>query len=504
MRATVCDETMVHAPSFCPADVVLADVRLTLDGVRLPFAVLGNAVESHAVLRDAVEGDAVESHAVLRNAVEGDAVERMPAPGRVRLAVPAELIEAALVAGQLVVTDTRSTPLAILSDLTYDDLPDDAPFTGCLIEGGLIEGTLRPAAHEPQPGQPKPSGTQAGDRHLAPAEVPRRRDARLVVVMTRPLSDADLKQLDADANEVDAEILLVVPTGGPSPDGVPAQVLLRCADQVVSSPTVDLGVPVTVVTTPLRWRASARDSVTVALTVAVADAYEASAVMQQPQSAEWNSLLEGLADGTAVDSGDAALSAALPVLLEWRPPRSKRGLVVFFTGLSGSGKSTLAELLVEHLTEHTSRTVTLLDGDEVRRMLSAGLGFSREDRDLNVRRIGYVAAEIARHGGIAICAPIAPYAESRAAVREMVSAGGDLLLVHVATPLEECERRDAKGLYAKARAGLVSQFTGISDPYDEPDDADLRLDTSQLDRQRSLRLVVDRLEAGGWIPAPPR
>jgi sulfate adenylyltransferase len=476
VRAAVCDETTLHAPSFCPADVVLADVRLALDGVRLPFAVLGDAVQV-----DAVPG-AAPADAVLRDAVEGT-----PALDRVRLAVPAELIEAALVAGQLVVTDTRSTPLAVLSDLTYDDLPDDDPFTG-----GLIEGTLRPAAREPEP----------GDRHLAPAEVPRRRDARLVVVVTRPLSTADLKQLDADANELDAEILLAVPTAGPSPDGVPAPVLLRCVDQVLSSPTVDLGVPVTVVTTPLMWRASAQDSI--AVTVAVADAYEASAVLQQPQSAEWSSLLDGLADGTAVDSDDAALSAALPVLLEWRPPCSKRGLVVFFTGLSGSGKSTLAQLLVEHLTEHTSRTVTLLDGDEVRRMLSAGLGFSRQDRDLNVRRIGYVAAEIARHGGIAICAPIAPYAESRAAVREMVSAAGDLLLVHVATPLEECERRDAKGLYAKARAGLVSQFTGISDAYDEPDDADLRLDTSQLDRQRSLQLVVDRLEAGGWIPAPPR
>jgi sulfate adenylyltransferase len=449
--ATVCDETTLHAPLFCPADVVLADVRLTLDGVRLPFAVLG------------------------------DAVEGTPPPDRVRLAVPAELIEAALVAGQLVVTDTRSTPLAILSELTYDDLRDDDPFAG-----GLLEGTLRPAPREPQP----------GDRHVAPADLPRRREARLVVVVTRPLSSADLKQLDADANELDAEILLAVPTAGPSPDGVPAPVLLRCVDHLLSSSVADLGVPVTVVGTPLMWRASAQDS----LAAAAADAYQASAVMQQPQSSEWNSLLDGLADGTVVDSGDAALSSALPALLEWRPPCSKRGLVVFFTGLSGSGKSTLAQLLVEHLTEHTSRTVTLLDGDEVRRMLSAGLGFSREDRDLNVRRIGFVAAEVARHGGIAICAPIAPYAESRAAVREMVSAAGDLLLVHVATPLEECERRDVKGLYAKARAGLVRQFTGITDAYDEPDDADLRLDTSQLDRQRSLQLVVDRLQAGGWIP----
>ena len=182
-----------------------------------------------------------------------------------------------------------------------------------------------------------------------------------------------------------------------------------------------------------------------------------------------------------------------------RPPRSERGFVLFLTGLSGSGKSTIARDLRDVLTERGDRRVSLLDGDLVRRLLSAGLTFSREDRDLNVTRIGFVAAEVARHGGIAICAPIAPFAEARARVREMVSEVGDFLLIHVATPVEVCEARDRKGLYAKARAGLISQFTGISDPYEEPADADLVIDTSLLTEQEAVAAVLRMLTSGGWL-----
>src|SRR6185437_12815085 len=155
-------------------------------------------------------------------------------------------------------------------------------------------------------------------------------------------------------------------------------------------------------------------------------------------------------------------------------------------GLSGSGKSTLAKDLRDALLERGDRTVSLLDGDLVRRLLSAGLTFSREDRDLNIARIGYVAAEVARHGGIAICAPIAPYAAARAGVRRMVSEVGDFVLVHVSTPLEVCEARDRKGLYAQARAGIIGSFTGISDPYEVPDDADLAIDTSAVSRHEAV------------------
>jgi sulfate adenylyltransferase len=182
-----------------------------------------------------------------------------------------------------------------------------------------------------------------------------------------------------------------------------------------------------------------------------------------------------------------------------RPPRSARGIVVFFTGLSGSGKSTLARDLRDALLERGDRTVSLLDGDLVRRLLSAGLTFSREDRDLNIARIGYVATEVARHGGIAICAPIAPYAAARSAVRSKVSEVGDFVLVHVSTPLAVCEARDRKGLYAKARAGVIGSFTGISDPYEEPTDADLVLDTSLVSRRDAVAAVLAHLSRGGWL-----
>ena len=184
-----------------------------------------------------------------------------------------------------------------------------------------------------------------------------------------------------------------------------------------------------------------------------------------------------------------------------RPPRAQRGFVLFLTGLSGSGKSTLARDLRDALAERGDRRVSLLDGDLIRQLLSAGLTFSRADRDLNIARIGFVAAEIARHGGIAICAPIAPFAAARARVREMVTEVGDFLLIHVATPVAVCEARDRKGLYAKARAGLIGQFTGISDPYEEPDGAELTIDTSVMSREEAMDSVLSMLTSGGWLPA---
>ncbi len=184
-----------------------------------------------------------------------------------------------------------------------------------------------------------------------------------------------------------------------------------------------------------------------------------------------------------------------------RKPRSERGLVLFLTGLSGSGKSTIARDLSDVLSERGDRQVSLLDGDLVRQLLSSGLTFSRADRDLNIARIGYVAAEVARHGGIAICAPIAPFAAARTQVRKMVSEVGDFFLIHVATPVEVCEARDRKGLYAKARAGVISHFTGVSDPYEEPVDAELVIDTSQLSRADAVAAILRLLQAGGWLAA---
>ena len=167
------------------------------------------------------------------------------------------------------------------------------------------------------------------------------------------------------------------------------------------------------------------------------------------------------------------------IVAQDQPADDERGFVVFFTGLSGSGKSTLARALHDLVLEDGRRTVTSLDGDVVRRNLSKGLTFSREDRETNIRRIGWVAAEIARHHGIAICSPIAPFDATRKQVRRLVEdAGAEFVLVHVSTPLEECERRDRKGLYARARAGEIPEFTGISSPYEEPGDATVRVDTT--------------------------
>jgi sulfate adenylyltransferase len=188
------------------------------------------------------------------------------------------------------------------------------------------------------------------------------------------------------------------------------------------------------------------------------------------------------------------------IVEEDRPAPEDQGIVLFFTGLSGSGKSTLARALIDLLLEHGGRTVTSLDGDVVRRHLSAGLTFSKADRETNIRRIGWVAAEIARHGGVAVCSPIAPFAETREQVRAMVeSAGGAFFVVHVATPLEECERRDRKGLYAKARAGEIPEFTGISSPYEEPEDPAVRVDTTGRSIEDALDDVLAALDEAGYL-----
>ncbi len=186
-------------------------------------------------------------------------------------------------------------------------------------------------------------------------------------------------------------------------------------------------------------------------------------------------------------------------LRKTHPTRSSQGVTVFFTGLSGSGKSTVAKALMVRLLEVGNRPVTLLDGDLVRKNLSSELGFSREHRDLNVTRIGYVASEITKNRGIAICAPIAPYDGTRREIRKMIEPLGGFILVHVSTALEVCESRDRKGLYAKARAGIIKEFTGISDPYEEPADADIVLDTGSLSPEESVQKVLLHLETAGYI-----
>ncbi len=181
------------------------------------------------------------------------------------------------------------------------------------------------------------------------------------------------------------------------------------------------------------------------------------------------------------------------------PPRERQGFTVFFTGLSGSGKSTLAHALAARLMEMGGRSVTLLDGDIVRRNLSSELGFSKAHRDINVRRIGFVASEITKNRGIAICAPIGPYRQTRRDVRAMIEAVGGFVEIYVATPIETCESRDRKGLYAKARAGLIPEFTGVSDPYEVPERPELAIDTTGLGIDEAVQQILLKLEHEGYL-----
>ena len=181
------------------------------------------------------------------------------------------------------------------------------------------------------------------------------------------------------------------------------------------------------------------------------------------------------------------------------PPRHRQGFTLLFTGLSGSGKSTIANVLLVKLLEMGGRSVTLLDGDLVRKNLSSELGFSREHRDINIRRIGYVASEITKNGGVAICAPIAPFDAVRKQVRAMIAPLGGFMIVHVATSLEVCEQRDRKGLYAKARAGIIKEFTGISDPYEAPEDAEITIDTAEMTAEEAAQQIILHLEKEGYV-----
>ncbi|MCW2846472.1 MAG: cysC [Marmoricola sp.] len=291
--------------------------------------------------------------------------------------------------------------------------------------------------------------------HLNPAQAREQYAGRLVVPVAAPLTDGDFGLVEQRAGERGVVLLALSGTGTPvdvSPVGL-VRATLAAAGVLQRN-----GYRADVVAVPL---ASHGDpDLDHRLGKQVAANYATDEVLGLTGQGEWP---EQIAAIVAQD----------------QPGDNERGVVVFFTGLSGSGKSTLAQALKDRILEEGRRTVTSLDGDVVRRNLSAGLTFSRADRETNIRRIGWVAAEIARHRGIAICSPIAPYDETRQQVRQLVEeAGGEFVLVHVATPLEECERRDRKGLYAKARAGEIPEFTGISSPYEEPADAAVRIDTT--------------------------
>lgn len=306
--------------------------------------------------------------------------------------------------------------------------------------------------------------------HVPPDVARERYAGRTVVPVTDLVTDTQLEQLRGLG-----PVLLAALVGAGTPAVSPVG-LLRATTKVAAM----IGAEV----------------VAIPLTDHGPEADEADAALRQSVLA-WYA---GADDLVELAPGGTTLPELAGIEAQERPAPVDQGLVLFFTGLSGSGKSTIARALMDRILEQGARSITSLDGDVVRRNLSAGLTFSKADRETNIRRIGWVAGEIARHGGVAICSPIAPFDETRQQVRAMVEqAGGRFFLVHVATPLEECERRDRKGLYAKARRGEIPEFTGISSPYEEPEDADVRVDTTGRSIEEALDDVVAGLAESGLM-----
>lgn len=375
--------------------------------------------------------------------------------GLVTLHVPADLAAAAVAADALVLTDPEGAALArMVPEATY-------PVGERRV--GLI-GDVEPLAHD---------GIGPFRRfRLSPEEVRQRcGDDFLTVPVEAPLTLEDLRLVEGKAGLGPLVLLVLLGAGEP---GLRPAALVRAT---VAAAGLLSDAHVIVVPVAPRGSAGCDDL----FVRRVVDSYAVRGVV-------W-----------PLGHGELPFEVSA-VVAEATPTGDHRGMVLFFTGFSGSGKSTLARAVQDFILEQYDRTVTSLDGDVVRRNLSAGLGFSAEDRDTNIRRIGWVAAEIGRHGGIAIASPIAPFDATRKHVRALVAeAGASFALIHVATSLQECERRDRKGLYALARAGELPHFTGISSPYEVPDDAEVRVDTTGLSVAEARDVVLAHLYEQGHL-----
>ncbi|HEX5540013.1 MAG TPA: adenylyl-sulfate kinase [Micromonospora sp.] len=495
------DEAVLSAAqAYTPRPHELADLELLLSGAYAPLTGFLGRSDLAAVARTGCLADGT------------------PWPVPVTLTVPASVVEGLDSSDPLrrglVLTDAEGAPVGLLE--ATDIWPLQSGFVGV---GGPVR-RIGDGGHGPFR---RLQRTPAEIKELLPP------GRVLGIIADRPLHRPQLAQIAHAARTLAAHLLVLIPIGAPGSDGLAPEALVRAVFAAR-----DRMPPATLVAVPLARRG---DEICDALLRArVAAAYGVTHLLSTGEMLSGGGPRVLVPRELAYDNRDGqwrsrddipprnrrlAMSPAeiedhldrgFP-LPEWhtppavakelaraRPPRRRRGLVVFFTGLSGAGKSTIARGVADTLRESGERTVTLLDGDIVRRELSAGLGFNRADRDRNVRRIGWVAAEVARHGGLALCCPIAPYAKARAAVRSMAQAvGAGFLLIHVATPLEVCEVRDRKGLYAKARAGQLTGMTGIDDPYEEPTDADLVLDTSDLSVEESVQAVLEHLVETGWL-----
>lgn len=381
-----------------------------------------------------------------------------PAGGSVTLHLPNQVVDWAQDRGGVEVVDAEGVPLAVVR--VEDRYRVDAETSG--VVGEVVA-------------RPGLTSRAFGDLYMSPSGsrtfLP---SSTLTVAVDGPLTEADLAAVAQQAG--DQPVLFVVLTGHGSPRVLSAHGLIKA-------------------TLAAAQRFATRQVVAVP-----------AARRPDPEDDEKfrETVVAAYAPGPKVfwPTGEGEIPDDIAAVVEAdRPSGTARGTVVFFTGLSGSGKSTVAQALRDRLLESGARTVSLLDGDRVRKNLSRGLTFSRQDREINLERIAWVAAEVARHGGFAICSPIAPYDATRKLARQLTEeAGGVFVLVHVSTPLAECERRDRKGLYARARRGEIELFTGISAPYETPIDAELTIDTTGLAEEASLEQVISYLVDRNLLP----
>ncbi|WP_020017702.1 adenylyl-sulfate kinase [Promicromonospora sukumoe] len=370
----------------------------------------------------------------------------------------------------VVLTDAENTPLARLTDLP-GGTPAVEPLRPLAAAiGPQWDAAVRRPARDVRAGV----GAAAG-LGLLVTEVPTREESDAAATLVAGAGPGEAVEPADGAGTADVLLLVPVARRAPEPGTVGAPGLVRAAQGLAGTLAERTGARVATVVVP--WSGLGDVSLDDVATAYGTARVERLAAHRSPATAERVAALPGVRD-EAVRALYPPASAA--ELTRAASGAHRRGAVVFFTGLSGSGKSTVARALAAEL-EDDGLGTTLLDGDEVRQHLSKGLGFDRASRETNVERIGYVAALVARHGGIAVAAPIAPFAAGRARVRALAEeAGAHFVLVHVSTPLAVCEARDRKGFYARARAGEVAEFTGISSPYEEPDDADLVIDTTDV------------------------
>jgi sulfate adenylyltransferase len=421
-----------------------------------------------------------------------------PWPEPVHLVVPTAVGEAASAAGRLALRDPEGVLLAVVSVRTA------LPAEGGTAVSGPVEGVVLPVHHDHAAQRPSPDQLRADGAATT-----------AVVVVRDALLAPDVDALATATSPTGAGLCALVADGGASTDDVAHHARLRAVLAALAAlpdavaalaplpPAIGGAAPVALDAAIAAGLGSARllvlgdatpDDAAFAGRLGVElDALDRPGAPTADELAAWLDTGEPLPEGLAPPGVEAELRRA-------HPSRAERGVVVLLSGLSGSGKSTIAGAFVARMAARGGRTITLLDGDLVRRHLSSELGFSRAHRDVNVRRIGWVAAEIAKHGGLAVCCPIAPYDDTRRAVRAMVDAvGGCFVLVHVATTLEECEARDRKGLYAKARTGEIPEFTGISDPYDVPTDAEIVIHTSTTTADEAAAEIETWLATRGWL-----